>query len=322
MAGLIPDEVNLHAGTEEVSDQGDTMMCKAYAACENLDTLAQRAGFPRGHSPWFLARRAKAEQSSGMGDVGMSTAAIAGALSRFGICMLSDFDPGRDMSVEPGLAANLRALLKSPLLYSPMRYTDDDTILSIERHVCFGRPVDIDINLPDSFHSSIGNSGWRSHNWDARTAPRRHAMTIVGFSRPARRFLAKNSEGTRIGDEGYVGVPYDKFLYGPQYSVNSLSVFEMCPYQPKKVQGFMPGIPTLTKDEARNFATLVQPSLRADLEAAFVAGGGLGLRDECIRRGVSDKLVEEALQLQRGEAQAWFNANGIPRGAMIWLDIA
>lgn len=317
---ITPDEVDLLTGSEPIADQGSTQMCKAFAYTELIDTMAQRAGSPRGHSAWFLARKAKGEQGLGYGDVPMSHDAIRSALIGHGICMIEDFDIGQDMSAEPGLTPNLKALLKAPIVCELMPFFNDDTIASIERSVCFGRPPSIDINLPFGFHSAIGNNGWRSHNWSAGS-DRRHQMTIVGYSKSARRFKAKNSEGTSVGDEGYVGIPYDMVLHGPQYSLNSLHIITKSPYPPQKVSGFMPGVPTLSGSECRDFTHLNKASRVAALGNALAVGGWLGVRDKCIELGISDKLIEEDFGLQRGEAQGWFTANNIPQGSMIWLDI-
>lgn len=315
-----PDEIDLTLPDDEVARQPPGNMCMAFAAVNALQIMANRDPAWKGKkfSQWFLYWYGRIYQG-GTGDSGMRPGDASEVLKRHGLCELADFNP-QDITVAPGLAANLKAqyMAGTEFWYTP--YHEDNIRETLIRSLCFGIPPVIVMKVNNDFGALEGS--WRLMDHDASTpGGYDHAMTVVGYSKHYDTFKCKNSWGPDKGEGGYYGLKAEKFYPGPQNCVASIWRIEKSPIKPVKVEGFMPGIPSLTPSQSRDFVTLMKPTLLGILSQAFVSGGTLGLRDKCIELGVSDVLAEEILGIQRGEAQAWFNSQNVPQGAMIWYPL-
>lgn len=319
---MIPDEIDLTLPDDDIAKQPVGNMCHSFGPANALEIMANRHPDWKGKkfSPWFLYWYGRQYQG-GTGDTGIRPVDARQALSRYGICELKDFHPS-DIETAPDLVANMRAQMMMPIDYWYMPYYQDDIRLSLIRSLCFGIPLVIDMVANTDFSAPVPGTSWRMMDHDATAGGGfDHALVVVGYSKHYDTFKCKNSWGPDKGDGGYFGLKAEKFYHGPQKAVHAIWRIEKSPIPPVKVDGFMPGIPTLTKEECRDFVSGNKPARRVLLEAALVSGGALGLRDECIRMNVSDKLLEEDLGLQRGDAQGWFQSQNIPQGAMIWLPL-
>lgn len=316
-----PAFVDLRSDIDQTYNQGPIEQCGGLGTKAAIETMLDRSS-RKGErvSGRFIHNQGRIHNFTMGGNTGQTLANIADMLGRYGVCPEEFFPEGLDNNEAPGLTPLLKAQLFMPCEFARMPYVNDDTVESVKRSLCWGRPVVITMEMKAGFNSVSGN--WKTHDWDASTVTTgEHIMCIVGYDEASQRFLVENSWGSAWGDGGFCGIPYDKFQFGSQRCITQLYRFNKLPVPPVKVDGFMPGIPALTKDECRDFTTMNKAARVAALGNALAVGGWLGVRDKCIEMGISDKLLEEDFSLPRGDAQAWFIANNIPQGTMIWLDI-
>ena len=320
------DIVDLRSSIDQVYAQGPINACKAYSIKAAMEAMADRDPAHAGMrlSAMFLHNLSRQLAGNLNMDTGATDWNAQDALHRYGICLEQDFQT-QSISEVPGLVPMLKAQRLGPVDYQPIPYVDipdwqNSAWPSVCRSIDFGFPVVITVNMTPGLVNSRGV--WHEMNHDA-SAPTlyEHSMTVVGYHRTKNIALVENSWGPAWGDGGFCGLPLDKFNQGPQQCVKQIWRLEKFIAKPKKVDGFMPGAPVLTNAEARSFAYVNKNARVAALSEALERGGWIAVRDECVRLGVSDKLVEEDFGLQRGDFQAWFNTHNIPQGAMIWLPL-
>ncbi len=318
------DIVDLRSGIDQTYNQGPENSCKAYSLQSAMECMFDRSGDPN-----WVGKRVSAKFMHNIGrynagtintESGLTDWHISDSLRRYGFCLEQDYPEYTSIYEVPGIAAQIKAQAVAPVFYEMIPYVDDDPWKSLVRSIDFGVPIVITVNMTQGLQDSTGVWHDMNHDGSASTLYE-HSMTVVGYHRTKKVALAENSWGPGWGDGGFCGIPADKFNQGPQRCVTHMWRLEKIPVRPVKVDGFMPGIPKLTPSQSRDFTTLVGPTIKNMLIAAFTAGGTLGLRDKCIELGVSDVLAEELLELQRGEAQGWFESQNVPQGAMIWYPL-
>jgi len=222
----------------------------------------------------------------GMGDTGLQPDWVAKALKQDGLSQTWN-DYG-DFWTHPDQTTIDTAKQFGPIELVRMPWYNNDIILSIKRSLAFGFPVIIVLNLCTAFWN-IPPGNWRTMDWDANDLTRgEHAVCIVGYDDACGRFLIENSWGSHNGDGGFYGFPYDKFLPGPQSCVTNYWRLETFPAKAVKVPGFVAGSPTLLANEASDFYVRYRPQLQARLNNF----SGQGLINECVRLGISDKMLE------------------------------
>lgn len=303
--------------------QGPGNRCRSYGFLAALEILCDRSGTShvgRRFSRNFTHAVARNLTGVPLGDQGVNIQELRVATAFWGVADASTFSDSESVYTQPPPEAFANAEQNKPVVISQMKWVGNTVMDSIRAYICAGIPVLIAMDVNDAYRSLSGD--WRTHSYDSSNSPIFHAACIVGYDDSVGRVKVQDSAYGLYGDpDGFTGLTYDKLEQGSQRVVQQYDVISHAFVSPVKASGYMPPIPQLTPQECREFVDVQKPSLRADLEAAMNTNGAQGIKDEMIRQGASDKLVEELLQLPRGEVQAWFQAAGIPKGAMIWLPL-
>lgn len=297
MTMILPSAIDLRSAIDNTYYQGPTNKCVAgstKAAAETMcDLVPAFAGLR--FSADYIYARGKFWGGSGMGDTGLQPDWVSKALKQDG--MSQTWNDYGDYYVHPDQATIDTAKQFGPIDLVRMPWYNDDIILSIKRSLAFGFPVIITLNLCTAFWNIPPGGSWKTMDWDANDVTRaEHAVCIVGYDDSCGRFLIENSWGSHNGDGGFYGFKYDKFIPGPQSCVTGYYRLETFPAKNQRVSGFVAGAPTLSTNEASDFFQRYKPHLTSYLNTL----SGQTLIDECIRLGVSDKMLEHVKGWTRG----------------------
>lgn len=295
MTMILPSAIDLRSTIDQVYYQGASNKCCPFSCKGAIEAMFDRSPTHSGVrvSADYIYARGKF-WAGYSGDTGLHPEKAARALKQDGVSL--DWNDFQDFYTQPPQSVIDAARLVTPIDLVPMPWYNDDTILSIKRSLAFGFPVVIVLNLCVNFYNIYPGS-WKTMDWNANQATNgEHAVVIVGYDDAAGRFLIENSWGTHNGDGGFYGFPYDKFLGGPQWCVTQYWRFENLPVKPVRVPGFIAGVPELNASEASDFFVRYRPHLQGYLNTL----GGQTLISECIRLGVSDKMLETLKGWGRG----------------------
>lgn len=250
MGTVYPPAVNLHPQRYECEDQGaGTLQCGRYGPAEALDTAAQRAGAERGYSPSFLRWATDENRGLPPGDHSARLDEVADAIQRYGICRNADFNGYSNWSLQPGLAARLKAQRELPISMRPVVYRNDDAVETVKWYVCNGMVVVISMMVPRGWSAAVQYKSWRDHVLPTEFGSSEHVVPIIGYDDACQRFLFKNSMGPQWGDSGYGGLEYRHVAQGPDRCVYTMYVIDKCQHPLVPVEGFMPGLADFTAAE-------------------------------------------------------------------------
>lgn len=295
MTMIIPSEIDLRSNIDNVYYQGPTNKCCPFSCKGAIETAFDRSPTHQGVrvSADYIYARGKF-WAGYSGDTGLHPEKASLALARDGVSL--NWNDYQDLYTQPDQATIDLAKQVTPIDMVRMPWYNDDIILSIKRSLAFGFPVIIVLNLCVNFYNIYPGS-WKTMDWDANQPTNgEHAVVIVGYDDACGRFLIENSWGAHNGDGGFYGFKYDKFLPGPQCCVTQYWRMENLPVKPQRVPGFTAGTPTLSTGEASEFYERFKPHMTSYLNTLI----GQNLIDECIRFGVSDKMLESIKGWARG----------------------
>lgn len=266
---IYPPSANLHAGHAPPFETQDRLQCVRYAACELLDTAAMRAGATRGYSPAFLRYMDTQMQGLQPGDYGVQPELVARALALYGACFKSDYNG--PYYTAPDAAALLKAKQAGSIRMRPVVYRNDDPVETAKWYVCNGMAVLITMLVGDNYRQAVQGVPWRLQRPPVSSSVYEHAMPIVEYDDVAQMFRCKNSEGPDFGDNGSAGLQFKNLRQGSDRIVYQMWVIDQDIYPLKKVEGFMPGLATLTPAELGPEVALRRAALKAAEDAATEA---------------------------------------------------
>jgi papain like protease len=207
----LPDAVDLREFCTRVEDQGQIGSCTSNAAVGALEYLFCR----RDHRAinlsrlfvYFNARRLKGDGEIAK-DAGASIRQAMASLAAFGTCReeLWPYDPSL-FAMQPPLDAYADAQR-----HEAVEYARVDGLDAAMRALAQGLPVVFASIIPKRCYEAARETGVMPAMTDEERATNRregHAMLLVGYDKPARMFLVRNSWGEDWGDRGYCRIPFD-----------------------------------------------------------------------------------------------------------------
>lgn len=317
MTTVYPPAVNLHPHRYECADQGaGTLQCGRYGPAEALDTAAQRAGAERGYSPSFLRWATDENRGLPPGDHSASLHEVADAIQRYGICRNADFNGYSNWSLQPGLAARLKAQRELPISMRPVVYRNEDPVETVKWYLCHGMVVLASVVNPGGWSAAVQYKPWRTHVIPANSSfsSSEHVIPIIGYEDDCKRFQFKNSFGSLWGDAGYGGLEYRHVAQGLDRLVYTLYVIDQCQYPLVKVEGFMPGIADFTAAEKLAMRNAKKAEW-AGLVAAHMPPNPTSnqwIVDGLVANGLKARHLEIYMEAQAGTVTpAWVAAQGL-----------
>jgi len=205
-AEILPDTYELPR-TFDVRDQGYIGSCVAHAVAAMLEHRFYRTyGASPRLSPQQLYYVARVVDGSQAVDAGTYVRSALKAARRWGICPedLWPYDgfETRRVAEQPDLPARFQATFWKPSLYTRL-----DTIHAMESAIAQGRGFCGIFYLTEGFYRSTA-TGDVPEPYEGEGTRGAHSCFFVGYDRPRRRFLFRNSWGERYGSRGYGTLPY------------------------------------------------------------------------------------------------------------------
>lgn len=311
---IYPPSANLHPQRYECADQGATLQCGRFGTTEAMDTAAQRAGAERGYSASYL--RAVGDENRGLppGDHSARLDEVADAIQRYGICRNADFNGYLNWSLQPGLAARLKAQREQPISMRPVIWRNDDPVETVKWYVCNGMAVLISMMVPRGWSSAVQYRSWRDQVLPTEFGSSEHVVPIIGYDDACKRFLFKNSMGPLWGDSGYGGLEYRHIAIGPDRCVFTMYVIDKCQYPLVPVEGFMPGLADFTAAEKLAMRNAKKAEW-AGMVAAHMPPNPTSnqwIVDGLVANGLKARHLEIYMEAQSGTVTpAWVAAQGL-----------
>jgi C1A family cysteine protease len=210
----VPDVVDLREYDTAIEDQGELGSCvgasvvSAYELMTNISRPDQFQDLSKLYA-YYHARLLEGSENYDEG-VYYIRNAIKG-IHKFGICQenLWAYDAAK-VSTQPELECYVDAWPRKIESYNSV-YSLGDMMEALY----LKRPIVTGLTVFDNFSDLISTNS-------VVTAPKGssnyfggHAVTLVGYSRPSKWFIAKNSYGESWGDRGYCYIPFDYIIqYG------------------------------------------------------------------------------------------------------------
>ena len=246
-------------------------MCVRYATAGAMTTYAQRAGSSDVYSPSFLGQVDKEMMGLPPGDHAIRWDQEAAAVERFGMALDSEFQGYNNWSLSPGDVVRAKALARRPITLRQVVWRNDDPVETIKWYIGHGMSVLLSMLVPRGYRDAVQGVPWRQQVVPVLPSVYEHAMECIGYDDDAKRVQCINSEGSAFGDYGMAGLEYKNLVNGPSRIVYQLWVIDQTIYPLKKVEGFMPGLATLTPAELGPEVALRRAALKAAEDAATEA---------------------------------------------------
>lgn len=319
-----PDFVDLVPAMNVIQHQGSLNKCQTYASALGLEIKHQRAGSlitVNRDTLYWIAKFASL--GSDNGDNGARVEDLARGLQIYGVPTDMTWRDYGDMYTDPPAAILNQARLYSGVVIEGVPYIRsgpaiDNTIETLRMLFARGEPVIATFRLNESFDNNAGGYwDWKQTQWDGSygsggTSRGDHVVLLLGIDMASGRVLAANSWGESWGDGGFFGIPFDKFLSGPQGCVTNLQYIRVCAVQPVISHNVMTNpVPTsITTAQQERFAQRAIAKLRA----AYTANGWPGALGTADLMGLCDKQFEMWAPPIDGSP-----GYGLPRGIVLDL---
>ncbi|MEL6978014.1 MAG: C1 family peptidase [Pseudomonadota bacterium] len=298
----LPKSVDLRPHCTAVEDQGRSNSCTANAVVGAMEYhLAKRDGRTTDLSRLFVYFNTRRLNGTFVMDMGATIPHAMAAALAFGACRaaLWPYDLSR-LNVHPPMEAYKDAMGQEALQYARAGGVDGAV-----RALAAGLPVAFGVNLPKRCYDEAAQSGVMPITTAAERANKPnfgHAMLLVGYDLPSRRFVLRNSWGPSWGDGGYATVAFEDLEHcAPAEQFWTLS--DMEPAQSFRIS--RPGAFVQEPAASRGAGAPRAPSANAPSavfgrpapQAAAPAGSSAGLGSA---RSAADRLRAEL----RGEIDA------------------
>lgn len=291
--------------------------CQTYAVAIALEAQHKRAGAPIKVNRSALYYMAKMFSMGGAGgNNGASVSAVGQALAIYGVPTHPTYHDMGDMYTPPpkevfDQAALYKGVVVETIPYIRSGAAKDNTIETLHMMFARGYGAIFTFRLNESFDNNAGGYwDWKQTNWDGSYATGGssrgdHVVTGFGIDMASQRVLAANHWGEYWGDGGFFGIPFDKFLQGPQGCVTQIHFIKVSAVNAVGVP-YVNAIPTSLTPTQQNKHDLW---IKQELLAAFNSGGG-GNWVAALLRGVALGLSDKQFEMHAPAL------GGLPRGTL------
>jgi len=265
----LPVNVDLRSAYSKTYSQGLDAACGPFAVCAALDCVYERV-FNKvvRFDPYSLWDAVRFHRGMTGTNTGSDFESLRKALEINGVRLETDTVKGIQLA--------------------RTRLTDT-RFLEIKQLLAMGFPVIWEMKITPSMYSLANERDWKTHRLsaDTSTVSGQHYVCIVGYDDTVGRFLVENSWGSDWADGGFFGVSYSVF----QTLTESLQHINICPVNPRKIDGFSMKALMLTADKVA-FSDRVSQTLFATLMTPLQTEGVQGVVNACVKWQVSDKHLE------------------------------
>ena len=204
----VPDQVDLRQYCTAVENQGHLGSCTANATVGALEFLyKKRDGQSPDLSRLFVYYNSRRMRGTTNQDSGAYICDAMSSVLSFGACQEGIWPYNIAVFTnEPSQNAYQEAQLHEAIEYSRVDGVDG-TIPALAS----GFPVVFGTVIPEKCYEDATKTGVMPIPSDdqIRTATGGHCMLIVGYDKPQKRFIVRNSWGTEWGDRGYCYIPFE-----------------------------------------------------------------------------------------------------------------
>jgi hypothetical protein len=205
----IPDKVDLRQYCTTVEDQGQLGSCTANATVGALEYLyTKRDGRSVDLSRLFAYYNSRRIRGTISQDSGAYICDAMASILAFGVCR-EDIWPYNinTFTAEPSQQAYQEAMMHEAVQYARVDGADGSI-----NALALGFPVVFGTRIPERCYQEAASTGVFPIPSDEEIMNNQgggHCMLIVGYDKPKKIFLVRNSWGERWGDRGYCYIPFE-----------------------------------------------------------------------------------------------------------------
>jgi len=192
-----------------VEDQGQLGSCTANATVGALEYLyTKRDGRSVDLSRLFVYYNSRRIRGTIMQDTGAYICDAMASVLSFGACReeIWPYDVSTFM-MEPSQQA-----YQEPLMHEAIQYSRVEAVEGSISALAAGFPIVFGTRIPERCYQEAATKGTMPIPSDAEIMSFQgggHCMLIVGYDKPGKMFIVRNSWGTNWGARGYVQIPFD-----------------------------------------------------------------------------------------------------------------
>jgi C1A family cysteine protease len=213
VSGTLPDNVDMRSAMSRVEDQGQLGSCTANAwvgAVEYLDKAKDKK-----YSNWsrlFLYYNERALHGNQRRDSGAEIRDGAKALAKQGICLETHWKYDvKKFAMKPPDKCYTEGLTHQALEYSRVDQNEQAMLSALAQ----GNPIVLGFTVYESFESdAVAKNGMVPMPGAKEKVLGGHAVLAVGYDRPKKLFIIRNSWGSKWADKGYCYFPFEYLLDG------------------------------------------------------------------------------------------------------------
>ena len=205
----VPERVDLRDRCTPVEDQGQIGSCTANAVVGAMEYhFMVSQGWSPDLSRLFVYYNSRRLRGTVMQDTGATIPEAMASLLAYGSCKeeLWPYNPMLFAMQPPPNAYD------SAREHSAMQYARVDKVNGSIHALAEGIPVVFGTMIPSRCYEEAAKTGVMPQATDAERRGRPgggHAMLMVGYDKPRRMFLVRNSWGRSWGEDGYCWIPFD-----------------------------------------------------------------------------------------------------------------
>ncbi len=234
----VPQAVDLRPGFMSIRDQGEQGSCSAFAVVSVFEYMLKTGGAKVNSNlseafVYYNTRKAKNKQ---LEDCGSSVYDTINTIHDLGVCT-EDLCPylATNYTTEPTAVAYTDAKQRLVNTAKSIALTSDTARnrRNLKSAIADGYPVIVSLRICNSFDAGKGFVAKPSAEEIKQESQGNHAMVICGYSEKEKFFIARNSWGTRFGNNGYCYLPYS-YVEDPQLNIASFIITEVTVGDEKK----------------------------------------------------------------------------------------
>lgn len=203
----VAEKVDLREYCSPVEDQGSLGSCTAQALVGNIELLSiKKVGAYTDLSRLFVYYNERVLENTVLFDGGATIRSGIKSLVKWGVCEEALWPYNiRKFTARPPKAAYTNSVQKVIKLYA--RLTSLSDMLTCLND---GFPVVLGITVFNSMETKqVAKTGVVSMPTRKDKPVGGHAVMLVGYDKPAKTFLVRNSWGTSWGKQGYFTIPFE-----------------------------------------------------------------------------------------------------------------